>query len=123
MKTTFTKILALTSGSLLAIVISATCIHAASAEPAAGEKVFMASNCNACHSIDSLSIKKKLGSSKAPDLSNIGSEKTAEWITDWLNRKEKLHDKTHVKQWTGKPEDLKTLVDWLVTLKTEKKSE
>ena len=91
-------------------------VNAEEAEPA-GKKVFMDQKCNVCHSIESMSITKKTASSKAPDLSNIGSTQSAEWIAKFLLREEKLNNKQHSKPWTGKKEDLTTLSTWLASLK------
>ena len=91
-------------------------VRSEEAEPA-GKKIFMDQKCNVCHSIESQSIVKKTASSKAPDLSNIGAEKSAEWIAKFITKEEKLNNKAHPKGWTGKKEDLTTLSDWLATLK------
>ena len=87
----------------------------------AGQKLFMDKKCNTCHSIDSLKVEKKMASSKAPDLSNVGAKHDAEWITKWLNKEVDLEGKKHPATWSGTPEDQKTLVDWVATLKTETK--
>jgi mono/diheme cytochrome c family protein len=87
------------------------------AEEPAGKKIFLDNKCNTCHSIDSQQIKRTLATSKAPDLSNIGSEKDAQWIMQYLEKKVELNGKKHMKAWAGKPEDFKTLADWLATLK------
>ena len=86
------------------------------AEPP-GKKIFMDQKCNLCHSIDSQSITKKTATSKAPDLSNVGSTQNAEWIAKFLTKEEKLNNKAHPKPWTGKKEDLTTLSTWLASLK------
>lgn len=91
-------------------------IAADTAAPA-GQKLFMDKKCNTCHSIDSLKITKKLATSKAPDLSNVGAEQNAEWIQKWLKKEVELHGKKHAPAWAGTPEQAKTLAEWLVTLK------
>lgn len=88
-------------------------------EPA-GKTIFLDSKCNMCHSIESASISRKLATSKAPDLSNIGSQKDADWIAKWITRQVELDGKKHQMEFKGKPEDLKTLTEWLATLKTQK---
>ena len=87
----------------------------------AGQKLFVAKKCNTCHSIESQKVTKKLASSKAPDLSDLGKDHDAEWITKWLNKEVDLDGKKHSSSWTGTPEDEKTLADWLATLKKEAK--
>lgn len=88
-------------------------------EPA-GKKIFLDQKCNLCHSIDSQSIAKKTATSKAPDLSNVGSTQSAEWIAKFMTKEESLENKKHPKGWTGKKEDLTTLSTWLATLKKAK---
>jgi mono/diheme cytochrome c family protein len=94
------------------------CIAADTAMPA-GQKLFMDKKCNTCHSIDSVKITKKLASSKAPDLSNVGAEKNAEWIAKWLKKEVDINGKKHSAPFTGTPEETKTLSEWLATLKKE----
>ncbi|HEY7160879.1 MAG TPA: c-type cytochrome [Acidobacteriota bacterium] len=92
------------------------CTAADTAMPA-GQKLFMDKKCNTCHSIDSVKITKKMASSKAPDLSNVGAEKNAEWIAKWLNKEVDVNGKKHSATFKGTPEETKTLSDWLATLK------
>jgi mono/diheme cytochrome c family protein len=87
------------------------------AKEPAGKTIFLDNKCNTCHSIDSLSITKKMASSKAPDLSNVGSEKKAEWIVKWLKKEETLHEKKHLATFKGTEDDMKTVAAWLETLK------
>lgn len=101
---------------LLLFFVLTPFVSAQETEPA-GKKVFMDQKCNLCHAIESMSITKKTATSKAPDLSNIGSDKSAEWIAKFLLREEKLNNKQHSKAWTGKKEDLTTLSTWLASLK------
>jgi len=101
------------------LVAIAPIAKAADAAPD-GAKLFVDKKCNSCHSIDSQKITKKLASSKAPDLSNIGATQNAEWLTKWLNKEVDLDGKKHPAVWSGKPEEQKALVDWLATLKTAK---
>jgi len=88
-----------------------------SADETAGKKIFLDNKCNTCHSIESQEIKKTLATSKAPDLSNVGAERKGDWIIEFLQKKVDLNGKKHMKAWTGKEEDLKTLAVWLETLK------
>ena len=106
-----------TIGIVFLFVISFVSISMAADTAAAGQKLFMDKKCNTCHSIDSAKISKKLASSKAPDLSNVGAEQNAEWIQKWLTKEVELHGKKHTFAWTGTPEETKTIADWLATLK------
>jgi len=87
------------------------------ADDAAAQKLFVDKKCNTCHSIESAKIEKKMASSKAPDLSDVGSTRNAEWITKWLNKEVELNGKKHMPTWSGTPEEQKTLADWLASLK------
>jgi cytochrome c1 len=93
------------------------------ADDAAGKTIFTDSKCMMCHSMQSQGIEKKMASSKAPDLSTVGSKHNAEWMTKWLTKKETLNDKTHPMEFKGTEEDLKTLTTWLETLKEPAKTE
>ena len=90
------------------------------AKEPAGKTIFLENKCNTCHSIDSFGITKKLASSKAPDLSNVGSEKKADWIIKWLKKEETLNDKKHLATFKGTEEDMKTVAAWLESLKKPK---
>jgi mono/diheme cytochrome c family protein len=86
----------------------------------AAQKAFEANKCSNCHSIDAAGIKRKIQSekTKGPDLSKIGAERDAAWITKWVMRQEKAKDgTTHKTEYKGTPEDLKTIATWLATLK------
>ena len=102
----------------VALLCLASMAIAADTAVPAGQKLFMDKKCNTCHSIDSLKITKKLASSKAADLSNVGATRTAEWIAKWLNKEVDLEGKKHSAPFKGTPEEVKTLSEWLATLKT-----
>jgi mono/diheme cytochrome c family protein len=108
-----------TIGIVFLFIVSFVSISMAADTAAAGQKLFLDKKCNTCHSIDSLKISKKLASSKAPDLSNVGAEQNAEWIQKWLKKEVELHGKKHTAPFTGTPEETKTLSEWLATLKKQ----
>jgi hypothetical protein len=85
-----------------------------------GKKAFIDSKCNVCHAVSTEGIESKMKatSTKAPDLSGVGAEQTADFITKFLKKEVTLHDKKHSKAWTGKEEDLQAIVTWLSSLKT-----
>jgi cytochrome c551/c552 len=103
--------------SILVLFLVGFCARVALADDDPGKKIFLDNKCNACHSVDSQNIKKTMESSKAPDLSNVGAEKTEEWITKWLKKEVDIDGKKHPKTWSGTDDDLTTLVKWLGTLK------
>lgn len=57
--------------------------------------------------------------SKAPDLSGVGLVRTATWMSDVLQKKEKIGAKLHIKKFRGTDEELARLTGWLATLKDE----
>jgi mono/diheme cytochrome c family protein len=93
-----------------------------SSDAAHAKDLFLAQHCNTCHSIESQDITRKTKSEKmkGPDLSNIGNEKKAEWITGWLKKEEEIDGKHHKGRFKGTDAQMKELVNWLETLKTEK---
>ena len=96
-----------------------------------GQEVFMQYKCNSCHSVDAQKIAVKKSDEEdeeaeedekqPPDLSGVGLEHDAKWMSDYLLKKEKIDGKTHRKKFRGKAPELKDLTAWLSTLKTEPK--
>jgi cytochrome c2 len=86
-----------------------------------GKGVFLAQKCNLCHSVQSASIDRTVKTSKAPDLSGVGAERTPEWIEKFLKKEEVINGKKHQKTVTASPEELAHLVKWLSGLKEAKK--
>lgn len=105
---------------------------AADAKVPAGQSIFLKNKCTSCHSIQVLGIEKKASEDEAdsptttkkkpPDLSGVGLKHTAEWITNWLLKKETMDGEHHVKKFRGTDEELGTLANWLASLKTKSKS-
>lgn len=85
----------------------------------AGKKLFVDNKCNMCHTVKSAAIESK--KSDATDLSNVGAEMKSEDIVKYLKKEMKLNGKDHKTAFKGSDEDLKKLVEWLSTLKTESK--
>ena len=83
-----------------------------------GKKIFVDNKCNMCHTVSSQGIESK--KSDAVDLSNVGKDKTVEFLNKYLEKEAKLNDKDHKSSFKGNDDDLKVLVDWLLTLKTDK---
>ena len=89
-----------------------------------GKKIFIENKCSSCHSIESIGIKKKAEDTestelKPPDLSSVGSERKAEWITKYLQKKEKLDGEKHPKKFKGSDEELSILAKWLEALRAD----
>lgn len=87
----------------------------------AGQKTFEANKCSNCHSIERLSLERKIKSEKmaGPDLSEVGDVHDAEWITKFTMREVKLEDKEHKSEYKGTEKDLEVISAWLATLKSE----
>ena len=102
-----------------------------------GQKVFLDSKCNSCHSLKAAKIEKKkaepaeveeapaAGTTKKepPDLSGTGLKHTAEWFQGWLMKKELIDGKKHKKMFRGTSAELKTLSTWLAGMKTKTEGE
>lgn len=84
-----------------------------------GKKIFVEQKCNMCHTVKSVGIESK--KSDATDLSNVGAEMKSEDIIKYLKKEMKLNNKDHKTAFKGSDEELKKLVEWLSTLKTESK--
>lgn len=82
-----------------------------------GKKIFVDNKCAMCHTVQSAGIESK--KSDAVDLSTVGTDKTEEFLMKYLKKDAKLNDKDHKSSFKGSEADLKILVDWLLTLKSE----
>ena len=83
-----------------------------------GKDIFLANKCTNCHSVTAQHVAKGGDSeTKAVDLSKVGAERNAQWMTGWLHGTETLKGKKHRKIWKGSDADLATLVGWLAGLK------
>ena len=124
---------ALTCG-LFALSGIAVSHHAESSEAAGGvakvpdgKPVFVKYKCASCHSIESQGIKKKgpvedaaaVAGSIAPDLSGVGVARNADWIAGFLQKKEKIGERFHVKKLRGTDAELQRLAGWLTSLKDD----
>ena len=90
----------------------------APAAAADGKAIFTAQKCNMCHSVPSAEITRTTKSEKmaGPDLMVAGMEK--DQITGFLKKEVKdANGKLHGKEFTGTPEELSTLADWLLANK------
>ncbi len=125
--------------SFAAIVLAATATWAAEEKSSEGKELFLKYKCRSCHSIDAQGIEKKKAEAgegeeeKAPadsipkkkpvDLSGVGVAKTADWISKYLLKQEKLEAKLHKTKFRGTDEELQKLATWLGLLKTVKAGE
>ncbi|MCJ7553482.1 MAG: cytochrome c [Ignavibacteriaceae bacterium] len=83
-----------------------------------GKQIFLDKKCTTCHYVESAGIEttKKSGAS---DLSTVGDVMEADFMTKYLLKEEKIDDKAHKTKFNGTDEELKALVDWLLTLKAK----
>ncbi len=96
-----------------------------------GQGIFVGNKCSSCHTVVAAGIGDEQDEVKQeddgwgdeeeksgpPDLSSIGSTRTAEWLDLYLQKKETIEDRKHMKRFKGTPEDRTALIDWLLTLK------
>jgi cytochrome c peroxidase len=111
-------------------------VHAADENP--GLTLFKKGGCNECHSISALGVQKEAkkkaeGTTEPaattstetkkkkvpPDLSGVGLEKDAKWISAFLNKEETLNGEKHEKRYKGTEPDRRTLAMFLAGLKTK----
>lgn len=91
----------------------------ASEDEHVGKKLFVDNKCNMCHTVTVAGIESK--KSDAHDIKQIDASKGTEFWLKYLMKKEKLNGKDHKTAFKGSEEDLKKIVDWLLTLKAEEK--
>ncbi len=83
-----------------------------------GKKLFVEKKCNSCHSAEAVGLKKK-PNQKPPDLSIVGAERSAEWLTKYLQKKESIEGRKHLVKFQGSDGELVSLTKWLETLKPD----
>ena len=112
----------------LMVLAASSAVHS-EGEPT-GRDIFAKYRCNSCHTVKAEGIAKKAAADdekekesdrKPPDLSNVGKEHTAAWMTKYLQKLEKIDGETHTKKFRGTEGEMKTLTAWLETLKTAPK--
>ncbi|MCM2279520.1 MAG: c-type cytochrome [Oligoflexia bacterium] len=102
-------------------------LPAQAADQAKALESFKDRKCTECHGLTSHGIGKpekkaeaeEEGEKEAPDLAKLSDEvmkkaDPAAFITAYLKKKEKLHDKQHKKMFKGNMEELKNLSEFLV---------
>ncbi|MGH9462773.1 MAG: c-type cytochrome [Vicinamibacteria bacterium] len=88
------------------------------AQEPAGKAAFLENKCNMCHTIESQGIEKT-SKMVAPDLSDAGNMvESAEWLKGFFLKENAAKDgKKHSKTWSGTDEQMKAIIDWVMTLK------
>lgn len=82
------------------------------AAPPDGETLFLAKNCQLCHSVGSAGIKATDPKAKIVELSGLSARRKADWLKAYLEKKEKLDGQVHPPKFRGAPGDL----GWLMAL-------
>lgn len=122
----------------IAAFVSVGAARAHAADEAPGLTLFKKGGCNECHSISALGVpkeaKKKAEGAvepaatastdakkkkEPPDLSGVGLEKDAKWISAFLNKEVALNGEKHDKRYKGTEPDRRTLSMFLAGLKTK----
>lgn len=122
---------------VVGVFLFAAGARAEEAKAPKGQDIFLKYRCNSCHTVKAAKIEKRKvegeeeeGAAEAttakkkepPDLSDVGLKQKPEWMEGWIMRKELLDGKKHMKRYRGTDAELKDLVAWLSTLKTEDKA-
>jgi CxxC motif-containing protein (DUF1111 family) len=100
---------------IFAIVAAYGFAYANTPDELSGKKVFLDKKCDMCHTVVSENITSK--KKDATDLSETGKELNTDFLSKYLNKKEKLNDKEHKTAFKGTDEELKVLSEWLESLK------
>ncbi len=116
---------------LATLVAPAAWASPAPADAAKGKKLFLDAKCNKCHPVQSQAIEvvtvggaldeEEEDEIKPPDLSNVAARfKSAAEVQAWITKTSERDGRKHQAVYRGSEEDLRTLVAWLLTLKTAK---
>jgi len=84
-----------------------------------GKQIFVDKKCTTCHTVNSAQVTSK--KKDAVDLSEAGKTNSSDFISKYINKKEKIDDKAHKTAFKGTDEELKALSEWLASLKPAKK--
>ena len=116
--------------------MAAIALRPAHGEEPAGLALFKKNGCNECHVISALGVEKeakkkddaaatasdsKKKKKDPPDLSGVGLEHDAKWISAYLNKEEAIDGEKHEKRFKGTEAERRTVAMWLGSLKTEVK--
>ena len=102
---------------VLCVVISVTLLSSSSAIPPPNPKtIFLAQKCNMCHSLQAQGIERtsKSETTKGPDLGGLAKKRDAAWLKKWLKREEMINGKKHSLPFKGTPQDMDTIIAWLL---------
>jgi cytochrome c551/c552 len=83
-----------------------------------GKTIFTEKKCNTCHTVEVVQIESK--KKDAVDLSITGDKHNSEFLMKYLTKTEKINDKEHKISMKGTQEEIKTVSEWLASLKSQK---
>jgi hypothetical protein len=88
---------------------------APAAASASGRELFLEQNCQRCHAVSAAGIEAKVttGRTAGGDLSASTLDRAA--LSAVALREREVDDRRHPGQFKGTPDELETLVDWLIT--------
>jgi len=89
---------------------------AAAADPGLdGKKIFLAEQCNLCHTVGTAGIEAKTKSDKlkGPDLDTVTAKHEAKVLVQYLRQAVELDGSKHKKAFKGSDEELGALLAWL----------
>jgi mono/diheme cytochrome c family protein len=106
--------------AILSLAVFALAVGLASvAQAADGKALFVEKKCNLCHAVDSQGIEKKSAKMKGAELSDAGSRvESADALKKFLTQETMKDGEKHKKKWKGTDEELDTIVEWVMSLKT-----
>lgn len=83
-----------------------------------GNKAFVSNKCSRCHAVDAQGIEATTKSKRnqAPDLSEVGQDRDAEWLAQYIRREIQSKDKDHPIAWKGSDEDIEAIANWLTSI-------
>lgn len=82
-----------------------------------GKTIFEEKKCNMCHSVEVVQIESK--KKDATDLSKTGDKYNAEFLAKFLTKTEKIDGEEHKIAMKGSEVEIKTVAEWLASLKSE----
>ncbi len=80
-----------------------------------GRKLFAEAGCVACHEVEGLRPKEKIG----PDLSRVGEKVQPEWLSRWLRNPRDYLPRTRMPNFLLRSEEIATLQKFLLSLKSQ----
>ncbi len=84
---------------------------------AAAKLAFETNKCGTCHFVGVFPVTKP--STAKNDLGSVGITRSSAWISGFLQKKEKLEGKLHMKTFGGTSAELEALSQWLASQKAE----